>query len=127
MRGEGPTAGTGRGICPSPPNSLNREQFPLFSSNRETPRGWGPRPLHRSEAVSTGSTSYTNTCRRDRMQGHQEAHTLVTRDCVGLPVSGAVPRSSLDSVAAPAALSLVGEAGSIAQHRCQEELGESHP
>lgn len=48
--------------------------------------GLGSTPLHRSEAASTGSTSYTNTCRRDRTQGHQEAHTLVTHDRVGLPL-----------------------------------------
>lgn len=69
LRGDGPAAVTGPGICPSTPNSLNLEQFPLFPSNRETPRGWGPRPLHRSEAVSTGSTGSTDTCRRDPQAG----------------------------------------------------------
>lgn len=94
VRGEGPTAVTGPGICPCPPNFLNLEQFPLFPSNRETPWDWGPRPLHRSEAVSTGSTGSANTCRRDPQAGTPRGSQQVTRDRAGLPVSGAVPRSS---------------------------------
>lgn len=123
VRGEGPTAATGPGICPSPPNSLNLEQFPLFPSNRETPRGWGRRPLHRSEAVSTGSTGSANTCRRDPQAGTPRGSQPVTRDRAGLPLC----LEPCQGAAVPAALSLVGEAGGVAQHRCQEELGESHP
>ena len=127
MRGEGLTAGTGCGICPSPPNSLNLEQFPLFPSNRKTPRGWGLDPCTavrlRARGPPATPTPAEGTARRDTKRLTPWLHmTEWAFPCVW----SRAKEQPGQSVAAPAALSLVGEASGVAQHRCQE-LGESHP